>query len=72
MSKETFKFINKQIVQSIIEERNIHQIENNNWLTENGIRYLDNTIDCFNQYCPNEKNNNNENKRQLLIIYKKT
>ena len=30
ISKETFKFIKKQIVQSIIEERNIHQIENNN------------------------------------------
>ena len=30
MSKETFKYIKKQIAQSIIEERNIHQIENNN------------------------------------------
>ena len=32
MSKETFKYIKKQIAQSIIEERNIHQIEKNNLL----------------------------------------
>ena len=39
MSKETFKFIMKQIIQSIIEERNINQIEKNNLLAENCIRY---------------------------------
>ena len=63
MSKETFKFIKKQIAQSIIEEKNIHQIEKNNLLEENEIRCLDDTIDYFIQYCPNEKNNNNENKK---------
>ncbi len=70
ISKETFEFIKKKIVQRIIEERNINKIENNNLLSENAIRCLDDTIDYFIQYYPNEKNNNNENKRQLSIIYK--
>ena len=63
MSKETFKYIKKQIAQSIIEERNIHQIEKNNLLNENSIRCLDDSIDYFIQYYPNEKNNNNDNKK---------
>ena len=60
MNKETFKIIKKQIAQSVIEERNIHQIDKINLLGDNNIRCLDESIDYFIQYFPTEKNINNE------------